>query len=106
MPQGEGDEGQESEIRVLSDIASTMKHYQNRKRSISKISSQVLHSQVRRSIMPGVISPLIMEESSSSTDSEANDKSPSTLQGRRYTNKSALATTGINGTRNLIKSLI
>ena len=36
MPQGEGDEAQESEIRVLSDIASTMKHYQNRKRSNSK----------------------------------------------------------------------
>jgi hypothetical protein len=55
--------------------------------------------------MPGV-SPLIMEESSSSTDSEFNDKSPSNLKVRSYKNKSAMATTGIKGTRNLIKSLI
>ena len=47
-----------------------------------------------------------MEESSSSTDSNFNDRSPSTLKGRTHKNKSALATTGINGTRNLIKSLI
>ncbi len=81
-------------IRVLSDLASTMQQYQNRRRSIAKISTKVLNSQYRNSLLPKV------EIESSSSDSENEQKYPNLKR-----SKSVLVT-GIQETRNKIKSII
>lgn len=90
--------GQEGGVRVLSDLVSPLRHYVNKRRSsITKIQANVLKE--RRMATPELHS----SDFQSSSDDEERGPSPK-LGGHR--SKSVLATSGVAGTRSIIKKLI